>query len=57
MFYTKLFQRLRVNESTQNGFCWANVCEGERSAGPCAKLKSIYWSQPYLDEADINVIA
>ena len=30
---------------------------GARSAGPCAKLTSIHWSRPSLDEAAINVIA
>ena len=35
---------------------WANV-GGARSAWHCAKLTSIQWFQPYLDETIINVIA
>ena len=34
-----------------------HVVRSAQRAGPCAKLTSIHWSQPYLNEAAINVIA
>ena len=33
-----------------------HLSEGVRSAWPSAKLTSLYWFQPWLDETDINVI-
>ena len=46
----------RTTTSNHPSIPYNQMC-GARNAGPCAELTSIHWSQPYLDEAAISVIA